>query len=240
MRIWSKSLKIHNTGYISRVLPSIRVTTFNCQQIDGILMTERPLGITILGALWIILGLVYFAIGMGFAFMGIVISGLLGSVGGIFVLIGIVDFVLGVGCFMAWPWVSTVSVAFTVLHIIIGIREPALNRYRCAARADHPVYHSLLPAPTTCEGIFRENLKYILLFVGYKRRIRNRFGVLEIFLTELCRSNEKDPPVKNYKGFPLSTWKSSNYLQYNLSPRMACLAQNPGLLSPPRAEILSR
>ena len=84
-------------------------------------MTERPLGITILGALWIILGLLYFAIGMGFAFMGVVISGLLGSLGGILILVGLVDFVLGIGCYMAWPWVWTVSVVFTALHILIGI-----------------------------------------------------------------------------------------------------------------------
>ena len=99
------------------------VITYNYTKVDGFVMSdkERPLGITILGALWIILGLLYFAIGMGFAFMGVVLSGLLGTLGGVFVLIGIVDFVLGVGCFMAWPLIWTVSVAFTVLHIIIGI-----------------------------------------------------------------------------------------------------------------------
>lgn len=87
-------------------------------------MTERPLG---LGALWIILGLLYLAIGMGLAFMGVVIPGLIGSVGGVFVLIGLVDLVLGFGCFMVWPWVWTAGVAFTALHIIIGIASLLLT-----------------------------------------------------------------------------------------------------------------
>ncbi len=80
-------------------------------------MTERPLGISILGGLWIILGLLYFAVGMGFSFFG----GLIESIAGVFIIVGLVDFVLGVGCFMAWPWVWTASVAFTALHIIIGV-----------------------------------------------------------------------------------------------------------------------
>ena len=65
--------------------------------------------------------MLYFAIGMGFSVIGVVYSGFIGTLGGVMVLIGLVDFVLGVGCFMAWPWVWTVSVAFTVLHLIIGI-----------------------------------------------------------------------------------------------------------------------
>ncbi len=78
---------------------------------------QRPYGITILGALWIILGLIYLAIGMGFSFFG----GLIGSVAGVFVFIGLIDFVLGVGCFTGWPWVWTASVVFTGLHLILGI-----------------------------------------------------------------------------------------------------------------------
>ena len=95
-----------------------RVTTYNYPRVDGFLMTERPYG---LGALWIILGLLYLAIGFGFSFIGVVYSGLIGTFGGILVLVGLVDFVLGIGCFMTWPWIWTAGVAFTALHLIIGI-----------------------------------------------------------------------------------------------------------------------
>ncbi len=78
---------------------------------------ERPYGVTALGGLWIILGLIYFAIGMGFSFFG----GIIGSVAGVAVFIGIIDFILGIGCFMAWPGIWTAGVVFTAIHIVLGI-----------------------------------------------------------------------------------------------------------------------
>jgi len=81
-------------------------------------MPERPLGVTIIGILWIIGGL----IGL---FSGIAVAAFLGvlglALGGVLIIIGLVDITLGVGCFMAWPWVWTVGMIFTIISLILGI-----------------------------------------------------------------------------------------------------------------------
>lgn len=86
-------------------------------------MTERPLGVTILGVLWIIGGL--FAI-IGGIVGGAILSmaglgGLGAAIGVIAFIIGIIDLLLGIGCFKAWPWVWIVGVIFSAISVLIGI-----------------------------------------------------------------------------------------------------------------------
>jgi len=86
-------------------------------------MSGRPLGVTILGILWIIGGL--------FAIFGGVIGGAILSVAGFgglgaalgvtAFIIGIIDLLLGIGCFKAWSWVWIVGVIFSAISILIGI-----------------------------------------------------------------------------------------------------------------------
>ncbi|MCX6700626.1 MAG: hypothetical protein NTV68_12035 [Methanomicrobiales archaeon] len=86
-------------------------------------MSGRPLGVTILGILWIIGGL--------FAIIGGVLGGAILSVAGFggigaalgvgAFIIGIIDLLLGIGCFKAWSWVWIVGVIFSAISILIGI-----------------------------------------------------------------------------------------------------------------------
>lgn len=85
-------------------------------------MSERPLGVTILGILWIIGGLLALIGGIGVAaFVGIFAGALGAAIGVAFVIIGLIDLALGVGCFMAWPWVWPVGVILSVISILVGI-----------------------------------------------------------------------------------------------------------------------
>jgi hypothetical protein len=85
-------------------------------------MTERPLGVTILGILWILGGLLALLAGLGIAAIGTVLAGPIGlAIGVVFIIVGLVDLALGVGCFKAWPWVWTVGVVFSIISIIIGL-----------------------------------------------------------------------------------------------------------------------
>jgi hypothetical protein len=86
-------------------------------------MSERPLGVTILGVLWIIGGLLAIIGGIiGGAVLSIVGLGGIGAAIGITLfVIGIIDLLLGIGCFKAWPWVWVVGVIITAISILIGI-----------------------------------------------------------------------------------------------------------------------
>ncbi|HUU74782.1 MAG TPA: hypothetical protein VMW63_01695 [Methanoregulaceae archaeon] len=85
-------------------------------------MTERPLGVTIIGILWIISGLLALIGGLGIAVMGTVVAGVFSLFLGIItIVIGLVYLALGVGCFKAWPWVWTVGVIFSIIGIIMGL-----------------------------------------------------------------------------------------------------------------------
>ena len=86
-------------------------------------MTGRPLGVTILGVLWIIGGL--FAI-MGGIVGGAILSmegfgGLGAAIGVVAFIIGVIDLLLGIGCFKAWSWVWIVGVIFSAISVLIGI-----------------------------------------------------------------------------------------------------------------------
>lgn len=83
---------------------------------------ERPLGVTIIGILWLIGGILALLGGLGIAALGGVFLGAFGAViGFFFVIVGIIDIILGIGCFKAWPWVWTVGVIISILSIIAGI-----------------------------------------------------------------------------------------------------------------------
>ena len=85
-------------------------------------MVERPLGVTIIGILWILSG--FFVLVLG-AISGAVLTVILGAfgvaAGGIMVILGLVNLALGIGCFKGWPWVWTVGVILTALDLILGI-----------------------------------------------------------------------------------------------------------------------
>jgi len=84
--------------------------------------TERPLGVTIIGILWLIGGILALLGGLGIAALGGAFLGAFGAViGFFFVIVGIIDIILGIGCFQAWPWVWTVGVIISILSIIAGI-----------------------------------------------------------------------------------------------------------------------
>ncbi len=85
-------------------------------------MTERPLGVTIIGILWIIGGILAIVRGLGIVVLGSVVAGVFGLfIGAAGLIIGFVYLVLGVGCFKGWPWVWTVGVIFSIISIIMGL-----------------------------------------------------------------------------------------------------------------------
>jgi hypothetical protein len=83
----------------------------------------RPLGVTIIGILWILAGLLMaVGAGVGGAALAVIGLGALGAmVGVIFVIIGLVFIALGIGCFKGWPWVWPVGVIFTIVALIINL-----------------------------------------------------------------------------------------------------------------------
>jgi len=86
-------------------------------------MTERPLGVTILGILWILSGLMWLvAAFLGGAALTIVGLGALGAIIGVVLfIIGIIDIFLGIGCFKGWGWVWIIGVIFMAINILIGL-----------------------------------------------------------------------------------------------------------------------
>jgi hypothetical protein len=83
---------------------------------------ERPLGVTIIGILWISAGLFALSAGMGVITIGTMVLGIFGFITGIvLIILGIIDLALGVGCFKAWPWVWTVAVIIAAINIITGV-----------------------------------------------------------------------------------------------------------------------
>lgn len=85
-------------------------------------MAERPLGVTIIGILWILLGLFLLLSGLGVGTLLVLITAGLGViVGGVIALLGLITLALGVGCFQGWSWVWIVGVIITGLHLILGL-----------------------------------------------------------------------------------------------------------------------
>lgn len=81
------------------------------------------LGITIIGILWILAGLLTaLGAGLGGAALAVIgLGALRAMVGVVFVIIGLVFIDLGIGCFKGWPWVWPVGVIFTIIGLVINL-----------------------------------------------------------------------------------------------------------------------
>jgi hypothetical protein len=90
---------------------------------------SRPLGVTIIGILWILGGLLTAMVaGLGGAALAVIGLGAVGAmVGVVFVIIGLVLIALGIGCFKGWPWVWPVGVIFTIIALIINLLSILAN-----------------------------------------------------------------------------------------------------------------
>jgi hypothetical protein len=89
-------------------------------------MAERPLGVTIIGILWIISGILALLGGIGISVLGGAIAGPLGAAFGLvigfgLVIMGLIEIILGIGCFRAWGWVWTIGVIVTIISLVVGI-----------------------------------------------------------------------------------------------------------------------
>lgn len=86
-------------------------------------MSDRPLGVTIIGILWILAGLGWVVMaGFGGAALAVIGLGALGAaVGVILVIIGLLFIFLGIGCFKGWSWVWPIGVILTIIVLIINL-----------------------------------------------------------------------------------------------------------------------
>jgi hypothetical protein len=96
---------------------------------------KRPLGVTILGILFILLALLYFLGGLGLVAVGglseVDFSELFGNIsstyvmilGAIILLVGIFYLLIGVGCLKGWGWVWTLAVVFTIIGLILTVAQ---------------------------------------------------------------------------------------------------------------------
>jgi hypothetical protein len=94
---------------------------------------ERPVGVTILAILEIIVGLVSFFGGLGAVILGGVLGGLIGGtggvaaliggvvIGGILVIIGLVSFVIAYGFWKGSGWAWILGLIFAVIGLIMGL-----------------------------------------------------------------------------------------------------------------------
>jgi len=119
-------------------------------------MTERPLGVTIIGILWILSGLLALFGGIGIAALGSLVAGPIGGIIGLglgvaLLVIGIIEIVLGIGCFKRWGWVWTVGVIVTIISLLMGI----VDLFRTGAGALLGIVISVV----ILWYLFRENVK---------------------------------------------------------------------------------
>ena len=84
---------------------------------------SRPLGVTIIGVLYLLVGILALIGGIGLIGAGslIGVAGL-GALAGVpLIIVGVIDLLLGWGCFKGWGWVWTVAVIFGVINILIAL-----------------------------------------------------------------------------------------------------------------------
>lgn len=86
-------------------------------------MSERPLGVSVLGVLWIFSALIWFVASLlgSLVLVGVGLPGIGAIFGFIILCIAIVDLFLGIGCFRGWGWVWIVGILFMVINIVVGI-----------------------------------------------------------------------------------------------------------------------
>jgi hypothetical protein len=120
-------------------------------------MSERPLGVTIIGILWILSGLLWFVAafigGAVLAFLGL---GALGAIVGVILfIIGIINILLGIGSFKGWSWVWVIGVIFMVINLLFGLV-------------------SLVTSPGT--GIITIVIAAIVLWYLFQPQVKSFFG----------------------------------------------------------------
>jgi hypothetical protein len=124
---------------------------------------SRPLGVTIIGILYILGGLITLSRGIvGSAIMGFVGLGPLSTIFGIAAtILGIISLVLGVGCFMGWGWVWTFAVIVSILNIIMSFGGWAISGF------------SGLVAPPLVIGVI---IPAIILWYLFQENVKRYFG----------------------------------------------------------------
>ena len=87
---------------------------------------KRPIGVMIVGVL-------YFLLGLFFIMVGAVALGdadeVIMATGAAILIVGIFYLLLGIGCFKGWGWVWTLGVVFTILGIIITLAAAFANGF---------------------------------------------------------------------------------------------------------------
>ncbi len=83
----------------------------------------RPLGVTIIGVLYIIIGLLALFGGIvGGSVLAIAGLGPIGLIiGFIFIIVGIIDIIIAIGLFMAKGWAWLLAVIFAILNILASL-----------------------------------------------------------------------------------------------------------------------
>jgi hypothetical protein len=81
---------------------------------------SRPLGVTIIGILYLLGGLLLLIGGIGSAGIldGLGLPGFGAFAGILLVVVAFVDIAIGIGCFQGWGWVWTVALIFAVINIL--------------------------------------------------------------------------------------------------------------------------
>jgi hypothetical protein len=91
---------------------------------------KRPLGVTIVGVLYLLAGLLVFVVGLATLGIGAFDNptdfegwsqGAILAAGGVLTLVGLINLAIAAGCFKGWGWVWTLALLIAVVDIIIAI-----------------------------------------------------------------------------------------------------------------------
>jgi len=82
---------------------------------------SRPLGVTIIGILYLLAGVLLLIGGIGALGVlgGLGLPGVGVFSGGLLVVVALIDIAIGIGCFQGWGWVWTVALIFAVINILM-------------------------------------------------------------------------------------------------------------------------
>lgn len=91
---------------------------------------KRPLGVTIVGILYLMAGLLVFLVGLATLGIGAFDNpadfpgwsqGAILAAGGVLTVIGLINLLIAAGCFKGWGWVWTLALIFALIDIVIAI-----------------------------------------------------------------------------------------------------------------------
>jgi hypothetical protein len=92
---------------------------------------RRPIGVTLVGILYFLSGLLMLFVGAGLAvlnvssFNGTPLQGItqmmLLLMAGVFIIVGLISLLIAFGCFKGWGWTWTLGVIFAIIGIIMAI-----------------------------------------------------------------------------------------------------------------------